>query len=194
MSPSCSAERRLPSRRSRPEDARPLEVAASLSTRNRFGVAHSTALWESYNRGLLRSANGYRTIVVPYSDLATSPIATLRGVLAQLSSWGVGLVGDAEAAANIVDLDRRHHVMDPLETAGLTPQQIDLWQQLQSLPRVSDSFVAPRLGSVHPASSELLAERAARLRLEREHVELTQKLRSKREMVRRLLQRREGHA
>lgn len=161
----------------------PLEVAASLLKRNSFQPGHAHALWERYNRSLLNAATGLRTIVVAYADLAVDPVRTLAAVHESLASFGIVLPGDPAHAADGIEPDRRHHVFDELPDVTVTQQQRDLWDALRSLPKISTSFVAPRLSVPHAASTELLAQRALTIRLEREHQELQRRLRSRRALA-----------
>lgn len=164
----------------------PLEVSASLATRNDFGTAHSLALWEVHNRGVLEHAAGLRTIVVSYAALAERPEATLAAVHDALRTFGVALPASAAEAASAVEPGRRHHVRDDLPDDEVTPQQAELWHALCALPAVSERFVPPRLGPEHAASKELLGQRAATIRLQRDHDELARQLRGRRDLLRAL--------
>lgn len=164
----------------------PTEVAASLERRNRFSPVLGLALWEAYNRALLRTAEGHRAIVVAYADLARDPRGTIDRVQADLRTCGVDLPGDVAAAASGIDAGRRHHVSEELPELA-TPQQRRLWLELTSLAGRHDTFVAPCTGEAHPLADELLAQRAARLHAERNAAELGAQLRARRPVSRRVL-------
>ncbi len=165
----------------------PIEVAASLTKRNGFGIAHGLAMWERYNRSLLVSAAGLRTVVVAYDDLARDPVATLASVHRQFSAFGVRLEGTPESAADGVDAARRHHVADAIPDDVILAPQRALWDALRSLETPSNEFTTPILCPQHPASSELLEQRAATIRTERANAVLSQQLRSRRASLRRVL-------
>ncbi len=168
----------------------PMEVAGSLEARNHFGPGHAVALWEAYNRASLESAAGLPTIFVGYADLVADPIATLESVCERLG--GVGIDVDAQRcaqAAGAVDTGRRHHVHHDLPDGATTPQQRMLWHALCALPPVSDAFTPPVLDAPHVTSTELLAQRAAAIRLERRLGEAQSELRSRRALARNLVRR-----
>jgi hypothetical protein len=165
----------------------PLEVADSLNRRNGFGVGHGVALWEAYNRALLEAAAGYQTIVVAYPDLAGDPVGTLTRVQDGLHTFGVELAGSPAEAAKGIEPDRRHHVHEDLPESVVTPQQRELWSLVSGLPPRSDAFAAPEIDEPHAASRELIAQRAATLRAEREISVLSSRLRSRRAAVGRLV-------
>mgnify|MGYP003338221201 FL=1 len=165
----------------------PLEVAASLAKRNDFGIGHSVALWEQYNRALLVSAAGLPVTSVAYSALALDPIRTLTAVRESLTEFGVDLPGTASDAASDVESDRRHHVFDTLPDEIVTPQQRALWGALCGLAPHDEHFTTPDLPEVHPASRELLAERRAAIAARRDADERATELRSRRALLRRLV-------
>lgn len=170
----------------------PLEVAASLDKRNSFGPGHVVALWERYNQALLASAAGLRTIVVAYADLARDPVTTLAAVHRDLAAWGVHLDGTPEDAALGIEADRRHHVAEDLPDATTTPQQRALWDALCGLASVHERFEPPVLPTPHAASSELLAQRAASIRLQRDLDAARADWRSRRALVRQFSRRLRG--
>ncbi len=168
----------------------PLEVAGSLRARNDFGPGHVVALWERYNHSLLAAAAGLPTIVVAYADLVADPGGTLRSLCDGLAEFGVALdPARVDAAADVVDTGRRHHVHDDVPDESTTPQQRTLWHALRTLPPRSAAFVPPELPLPHPASRELLAQRAATIRVERELADARAQLRSRRALARNFVDR-----
>ena len=165
----------------------PLEVAASLTKRNGFGVAHGLAMWEHYNRSLLRNAQGLRTIVVAYDDLTRDPVSTLASVHRQFSGFGVALLGTPEDAALGIQTSQRHHVVDVVPPDVLLPSQLELWQRLQHLTTPWESFAMPDLRPIHPSSVEVLLQRAAALKCQDLNLALKLRSRSRRSALRTLL-------
>jgi hypothetical protein len=164
----------------------PLEVAASLDKRNGFRPGHAAALWEAYNRAALRSMQGLRVSVVHYADLVAAPIETISRVLDDLRTFGVAMSETAERGIDRIDPNRRHHVADvSTPSTHLTSNQRELLDELQHLAPSSQAFSAS-IGESHPASHELLLERAKGIRLERELAGAHARLRSRRQALRRV--------
>nr|MBA3351630.1 sulfotransferase [Blastocatellia bacterium] len=67
----------------------PLEVAASLKTRNGFPTRFSCALWEFYNTAALSATFGLRRLQVNHRDLMCDPVGTVRILFEELQKCGV---------------------------------------------------------------------------------------------------------
>lgn len=67
----------------------PVEVAASLRTRNDIPLAAGLALWEQYNRLALRAADGLPIITVQHRQLMISPATAAEELFDALQAAGV---------------------------------------------------------------------------------------------------------
>src|SRR5690606_36048186 len=67
----------------------PVEVAASLRTRNEIPLAAGLALWEQYNRLALQAADGLPIITVQHRQLMMSPANAAEELLDALQAAGV---------------------------------------------------------------------------------------------------------
>jgi glycosyltransferase involved in cell wall biosynthesis len=67
----------------------PLEVAASLETRNGFPSPAGLALWELYTVHAFRASSGLPRLLVHYEDLVSSPVSTVTKLVDQLTELGV---------------------------------------------------------------------------------------------------------
>jgi hypothetical protein len=67
----------------------PLAVARSLWTRDRQPLLVSLALWEHYNRTLLRDSSGLARLLVSYDELLADPERVARELHASLTALGV---------------------------------------------------------------------------------------------------------
>ena len=67
----------------------PMEVAASLQTRNAFPLAFGLALWERYNTAALNATRGHRRIQINHADVIANPVGTVRNFHKNLEGLGV---------------------------------------------------------------------------------------------------------
>jgi hypothetical protein len=144
----------------------PSEVAASLHTRNGFGLGHGYALWERYNADALAAVEGRPTVVLDYATLLTEPVEALVQVSSALKSFGLDLPGDPETADHGLVAQERHHTADePDELAAIaTPSQQALFSLLGDVRGVHQQLVLPQpVPEPNPLSVELLGL-AARVR------------------------------
>lgn len=157
-------------------DRNPLEVAASLNTRDDLGKVYALALWERYLRRCLASIAGLPTLVTGYDELLSDPLGWSESVGRFLEGTGVSTAPvDVESARRYVDPDLRHarFTSDELlrDPAVSQPQQ-ELVHALQSLQGPHESLVAPNLPPESASTEALLAERRRLYPREHEFIEL----------------------
>ena len=124
----------------------PVEVAASLASRNGLDTELGLALWESYVRHALRQAAGRPTLVVSYDDALADPDRTVGDVAALMEFLGVAGL-PASATGEWVDRGARHHV-----AADASCAQVALYEALQGCDGVHRSFTPPALPAPDPAA------------------------------------------
>jgi hypothetical protein len=108
----------------------PLEVAASLRTRNQFSPAHSFSLWLAHHERLLGVMPADQRLVTSYETL----LADVAEQTARLATFA-GLEADSSvlsASAQTADSRLRHHDFDPERLAHEdVPDDVrDLYLQL----------------------------------------------------------------
>jgi hypothetical protein len=173
----------------------PMEVAASLRTRNFLGTAHGFALWERFNGDALRHAVGLRTIVFEYGELVAEPEGTMQQLVDALNHWGVHLPRDPATTDLELTAKRRHHEADAgvFDDPVSTPSQRELFALLPKLAGAHDAFALPApLPEPSPLSTELL-EVCAQLRTARQetrqaNTDLRRLAGSRKRLLRQLLQ------
>ena len=109
----------------------PLEVARSLQTRNRFGIATGLALWETYNRRALSASEPLSRVLVSFEALALQPVETINGVLERLSELAVTDLErpDEDQLRQFIDPTLyRHRATEDETQEYLSPSQRELWQ------------------------------------------------------------------
>lgn len=157
-------------------DRNPLEVAASLGTRDDFGKVYALALWERYLRRCLASISGLPTLVTGYDELLSDPLAWCESVGRFLEGAGVSTAAvDVESARRYVDPDLRHVRFtseDLLRDPAVSQPQQELVRALQGLRGPHESLAAPSLSPESASTEALLAERRRLYPREREFVEL----------------------
>jgi hypothetical protein len=173
----------------------PVEVAASLRTRNSLGTAHGYALWERFNADALRNSVGLRTVVFEYGDLVAEPEANMRRLVDALAAWGVKLPRDPATTDLELTAKRRHHEADAgvFDDPISTPSQRELFELLPALAGVHDAFALPSpLPEPSPLSTELLAVcaqlRGARQETRQANTDLRRLVGSRRRLLRQLVQ------
>lgn len=67
----------------------PLEIAASLHTRNGFPPPVGLSLWEQYARHAIEASTGLPRVHVRYEDVMSAPVDTVRGLVERLTDLGV---------------------------------------------------------------------------------------------------------
>lgn len=108
----------------------PVEVAQSLEKRNGIPLHAGFALWELYNRALIRHVRDLERVVVSYNRLMANPSAEIAAMVRGLSK--VGIEGmDALAAEAAVEPSLHHERGDGSDLPVLLqPNQKRLWNAL----------------------------------------------------------------
>ena len=157
-------------------DRNPLEVAASLGTRDGFGRVYALALWERYLRRCLESIAGLPTLVTGYDELLSDPLAWCERVGRFLEGAGVSTAAvDVESARRYVDPDLRHARLtsdELLRDPAVSQPQRELVHALQSLRGPHESLATPDLSPESASTEALLAERRRLYPREHEFIEL----------------------
>ncbi|KAF1715934.1 hypothetical protein CSC74_12240 [Pseudoxanthomonas yeongjuensis] len=113
----------------------PIEVAASLHTRNEMPIDAGLALWEHYVRSARNASTGLPNVVVLHRQLMQEPMAVARQLLRQLESVGVGgmrLPSDREISAFVRDdLYRERESRQDLFAYTKAPQ-MDIFRHLMA--------------------------------------------------------------
>ena len=161
----------------------PLEVAASLKTRNDFPARFSCALWEFYNTAALNATLGLRRVQVNHRDLMRDPVGTVCILFEELEKRGVrGLraPSDDEVLA-FIDPGLVRAKATTTEREALTPAQrklseafetgvalgltkpIKLSQKAGTVLRTHDRAVDPenKIGKLEAGHARLTAELSA---------------------------------
>jgi hypothetical protein len=158
----------------------PLEVAASLETRDGFGTLYSLALWERSLRAGLAALAGLPTLVTTYDDVLAAPLEWCAGVRGFLDGLGVPTSAPAEdEALAFVDGGLRHAsstAEDLRADEAVSGAKRALFDALEGLVGPHDRFPAVELPPESATTEALLAARrqalAERRDLAREHEEL----------------------
>src|SRR5215471_15647239 len=98
----------------------PVEVAASLTARNRFSPTRGLQLWERYTHHLLPALAGLPVTFTTYDDLMTDPVGWSRRVAAFLAGQGFEVRVHPGAVRAFVEPGQRHHHPGDA-TAGAVP-------------------------------------------------------------------------
>ena len=126
----------------------PLDVARSLETRDYMETEFGMALWMRYTRLLLEQAAGMPVMVTCYDDVLEDPVTFSERVREFLAGQGMAVAPgvDLPSVHEFIDPALRHSSRDP---AGLGATA-DLYDVLQGLAGVHDSFAPPPLGVEAP--------------------------------------------
>lgn len=136
----------------------PLEIAASLHSRDGMEESWTLALWERYLRSALANLAGEPVYVSDYRGLVDDPIGWARQVGAFLAQRGLPATAIDEAAAT-VDIDLRHHTNGSAASdARLSAEQRRLWERALELRGPHDALPTSDL----PAETARTAERLSR--------------------------------
>ena len=154
----------------------PLEVAASLETRNGFPAPVGLALWELYTIRAFEATSGLPRLLVRYEDLVSAPVATLQRLLGQLHDVGVLALRDP------TEREITAYIDPALHREQRSPDDRRLWmnEQQRSLATALDDGTVMDNGVVphdlsEGADAQLRAfeeDRAARTRAEQLHDEV----------------------
>jgi hypothetical protein len=112
----------------------PMSVARSVANRDRLPLLASIALWEHYNRTILRDTEGFPRLLVSYEELMADPIRVLRDLHDALSRLGVeGLALPSEQhIRQIVNPDFNRSGKGDADDTLLDPEQRALLNALRS--------------------------------------------------------------
>jgi hypothetical protein len=134
----------------------PLEVAASLSTRNGCSPLYGLALWERYLRAALRNAEGLPIFVLGYAQLLADP----GGVAERLREFlgGAGVAPDADrldAIRGFIDQTLRRARAEP-DGIAMSPAQAELARRIEALAGPHERLAAPELPDETPHTEAML--------------------------------------
>jgi hypothetical protein len=122
----------------------PLDVAASLLTRNQFPVALGTALWHVYTAAALKETRPEERIFAVFNDFFTDYHAALDPILEflNLPPLKKGSAQDEEAA-HFIDAGLNHHrhsLEDVLTSAEVAQQTKQLYETLLRSPEAATAL------------------------------------------------------
>ncbi|HXA19205.1 MAG TPA: sulfotransferase [Thermoanaerobaculia bacterium] len=131
----------------------PMAVAHSVANRDRLPLLSSIALWEHYNRTLLRDTEGLPRLLVSYEELLADPVRMVRSLHDALAGFGIeGLTLPSEQHIRQIvnpDFNRSGTSRD---NSLLDPDQGSLLDGLRS-----GSVLHDRVAPSSPRTLEVLA-------------------------------------
>jgi hypothetical protein len=141
----------------------PLDVAMSLQRRNAMSPRFAVALWERYNRLILRHCQGMPMLVTSYDHLVTDvgpSLGLLREYL-MLHDLADDREPDRAAAGAYVDRSLRHSAgsADGAADDPALDTALELHELLESLRGATDCFMTPDLAPEAPWVEAALKER-----------------------------------
>jgi GT2 family glycosyltransferase len=122
----------------------PLEVAASLKTRNYHSYAHGLALWRLYNERILEATRPDQRIVTHYEAYFRDPQAELQRVLAFCELAPRPQQVRKAAAAIKQGMRHKRFTSGTLVDAGVTPEIQQLYAELCAEAEYPDAAPARR--------------------------------------------------
>jgi hypothetical protein len=139
----------------------PLEVAASMHTRNGIDPVVGLALWERYLRSALALSAGRPAYVVRYEQAVDHPGELIRSARAWMGAVGLPTrpVGPDEQAAAFVSETLRRNRRDDAEVEvdpSMSESQRALHRAVVALVGRHDHLTAPPIPPPDPASDQLL--------------------------------------
>ena len=143
----------------------PLEIAASLTSRNGFAKAAVLALWERYVRAVLGELAGMAVLVSRYEDLLSDPVRWCSDTARFLADAG-NPVDPTRAILATGYLDNRlRHAMRSLHDLDAdrdaTDDQRQLATHLMTLCGAHARFGVPALGRESPTTERFFAAQRA---------------------------------
>ena len=125
----------------------PLEVAASMQSRDGVSIAFGVALWERYNRLVLAHSQGMPVLVTRYDDLMRDPGGWCQSTRAFLVELGMHLPArfDLDSARESVHPELRHSTASRADLESSAPGALDVYDALERARGPSSAFVPPRL-------------------------------------------------
>jgi hypothetical protein len=153
-------------------DRDPLEIAASLATRNGFSKPYALALWERYLRLCLETIAGLPALVTRYDELLDDPLTWCERTREFLSRVGFSTTDPpTDEVRAFVEPALRHQrspgsafELDP----ATSPAQRELAAVLVSLRGEHGALPTHGLGDETPSTEALLAERRRARLVERD--------------------------
>jgi GT2 family glycosyltransferase len=139
----------------------PLEIAASLSKRDKFAPSISIALWERYLQNVLPHLRGLPVLVTNYEDLVKEPLHWCKTAYAFLCSQRVELnkKWDETFIHGFVEPTLRHHgVSDSGQIYDLSPSQRTLYQLLLNVVGPHSEFVVPTIPVETPDTDKIFEQ------------------------------------
>jgi GT2 family glycosyltransferase len=92
----------------------PQEIAASLARRNAFSGEKSACLWADHNLRAEHATRGHRRVFVPFEELLTNPLATVKSIGECLDlEWPLSLEEVAKEITAFLSPSMRHHEVRP---------------------------------------------------------------------------------
>lgn len=125
----------------------PLEVAASMQSRDDTPISFGVALWERYNRLLLAHSQGMPVLVSRYDDVMRDPGGWCQSMRVFLVELGMRLPPrfDLDTARDSVRPELRHSTASRADLEGSAPGALVVYDALEGALGTSPAFVAPPL-------------------------------------------------
>jgi hypothetical protein len=144
----------------------PLEVAHSLAIRSTMPKLEALALWERYNRAILRNAVDLPAFVTSFPRIIGDPASEAVRMVEFLSAVDVELPTEVphEALHSFVEPSLRHSVYEDADLTSdddVTPEQRALRAALISLEGAHETLPTMHLPPESPAVESLLDRRRA---------------------------------
>ncbi len=140
----------------------PLEVAASLESRDGLGRDEALALWERYTRAAFAATRGWPRVVVDYADVVARPLAAAARLHAALVAFGIeGLRAASAATVNawIEPALHRQHAAEAQRDA-LSPAQRELVAAIADGSILARDVAGEDAGDCEPTGTEAASARA----------------------------------
>jgi hypothetical protein len=154
----------------------PLEIAASLRTRDDLGFVYSLALWERYLRTSLAAISGLPTLVTTYDEILAEPLTWCERVGEFLRDVGMMTTPLREQEAfGFIGTELRHSSYTPEDVAAdpaVSTAQHELCSALEELEGAHAALSMPDLPPETRTTEALLAERRRLNSRDREYREL----------------------
>lgn len=129
----------------------PLEVSDSLESRHDLSRQFGLALWERYNRLVLRHAAGMPALVTRYEELVSDPVGWSRKVGDFLGGLGIATVAALEEdLRGFVDPGLRHNSYTVEDLASQAPGTLGTYRAFEDVLGCSSSLAAPELSGEEP--------------------------------------------
>lgn len=138
----------------------PLEVAASLTSRNGLPTTHGLALWERYLRSACTNLAGIPTVVTDYQRVLERPAEWFAELVDFLRDVGVVVDhGSAASALASINADLHHQRIDSGQRSGSVMCSEETMDILRDLQGPHHPWRAPALGPEPAWVADVLAVR-----------------------------------